>query len=191
MYLLIDNYDSFVYNLAAYLREEGANVQVTRCDALRRAAIETLYQGHQLEGIIISPGPKRPEENHIVRDILRDYEGRVPILGVCLGHQMIAHHHGAIMRRSQLDEASLYQLSHHKELIPNWLGKCRPHPLEADHELWPHCSGHSPWLDELRAEAEQGLRRAGLTEVLEQLHNDTLRFSRKPSSGQLAAPVPR
>lgn len=113
----------------------------------------------------------------------------------CLIHLLqvlaIAHHHGTIMRRSQLDEASLYQLSHHKELIPNWLGKCRPHPLEADHELWPHCSGHSPWLDELRAEAEQGLRRAGLTEVLEQLHNDTLRFSRKPSSGQLAAPLPR
>lgn len=100
----------------------------------------------------------------------------------------IAHHHGAIMRRSQLDAASLYQLSHHKGLIPNWLARCRPHPLEADHELWPHYSGHSPWLDELRAEAEQGLRRAGLTEVLEQLHNDTLRFSRKPSSGHLATP---
>ena len=101
MYLLIDHYDSYVYNLAAYLREEGANVQVTRCDALRRAAIETLYQGHQLEGIIISPGPKRPEENHIVRDILRDYEGRVPILGVCLGHQMIAHHYGAAIEKGE------------------------------------------------------------------------------------------
>lgn len=103
----------------------------------------------------------------------------------------IAHHHGAIMRRSQLDAASLYQLSHHKGLIPNWLDRCRPHPLEADHELWPHYSGHSPWLDELRADAEQGLRRAGLTEVLEQLHNDTLRFSRKPSSGHLATPAAR
>ena len=100
----------------------------------------------------------------------------------------IAHHHGAIMRRSQLDAASLYQLSHHKGLIPNWLDRCRPNPLEADHELWPHYSGHYPWLDELRAEAKQGLLRAGLTEVLEQLQNDTLRFSRKPSSGQLATP---
>jgi hypothetical protein len=103
----------------------------------------------------------------------------------------IAHHHGAIMRRSQLDAASLYQLSHHKGLIPNWLDRCRPHPLEADHELWPHCSGHSPWLDELRADAEQGLRRAGLTEVIETLHQDTLRFSRQPSSDLLATPLPR
>lgn len=103
----------------------------------------------------------------------------------------IAHHHGAIMRRSQLDAASLYQLSHHNGLIPNWLDRCRPHPLEADHELWPHFSGHAPWLDELRADAEQGLRRAELTEVLEQLHNDTLRFSHKPSSGQLTTPLPR
>ncbi|MGL4283615.1 anthranilate synthase component II [Eubacterium aggregans] len=101
MYLLIDNYDSFVYNLAAYLREEGEDVQVTRCDAVRRAAIEALYQGRQLKGIIISPGPKRPEENHIVRDILRDYEGRVPILGVCLGHQMIAHHYGAVIEKGE------------------------------------------------------------------------------------------
>ncbi|MEK8081743.1 hypothetical protein [Pseudomonas sp. XK-1] len=103
----------------------------------------------------------------------------------------IAHHHGAIMRRSQLDAASLYQLSHHKGLIPNWLDRCRPHPLEADHELWPHYSGHSPWLDELRADAEQGLRRTGLAEVIETLHHDTQRFSRHPSSDLLTTPLPR
>lgn len=113
----------------------------------------------------------------------------------CLIHLLqvlaIAHHHGTIMRRSQLEAASLYQLSHHKGLIPNWLDRCRPHPLEADHELWAHHSENSPWLDGLRADAEQGLHRAGLTEVIEQLHEDTQRFSRKPGSGQLAAPLPR
>lgn len=98
----------------------------------------------------------------------------------------IAHYHGVIPWRSQLDSASLYQLSHHKGLIPHWLDQCRPHPLEADHELWPHFSGHSPWLHELRADAEQGLRRAGLTEVVEQVHVDTQRFSRRPGNGQLA-----
>ena len=102
----------------------------------------------------------------------------------------IAHHHGAIMCRSQLDAAALYQLSHHKGLIPIWLNKCRPHPLEADHELWPHFSGHSPWLDELRADAEQGLRRAGLTEVIEQLHADIRRFSRQPCDRPLASILP-
>ena len=103
----------------------------------------------------------------------------------------IAHHHGAIMRRSQLDAASLYQLSHHKGLIPNWLDRCRPHPLAADHELWPHFSGHSPWLDELREDAEQGLCRAGLSDVAERLQTDTQRFSRQPSIGQLAVAPPR
>jgi len=57
--------------------------------------------------------------------------------------------------------------------------------------LWPHYSGNSPWLDELRADAEQGLRRARLTEVLEKLHQDTQRFSRQPGSGQLTTPLPR
>lgn len=91
----------------------------------------------------------------------------------------IAHYHGVILQRSQMDMVSLYPLSHHQGLIPNWLDRCRPHPLAADHELWPHFSGHSPWLNQLRAEAEQGLRRASLTEVVERLHFDTLRFSRQ------------
>ncbi|HHZ6872720.1 TPA: hypothetical protein ACWLT0_003899 [Pseudomonas aeruginosa] len=94
----------------------------------------------------------------------------------------IAHYHSAIFQRSQLEASALYQLSHHQGLIPSWLDHCKPHPLEADHELWPHFSGHSPWLDALRAEAEEGLLGAGLTEVVEQLHTDTQRFSRQLSS---------
>lgn len=101
----------------------------------------------------------------------------------------ISHYHGVILRRSQMDTASLYQLSHHQGLIPNWLNRCRPHPLEADHELWPHFSGQSPWLNQLRAEAELGLNRTGLSEVAERIRCDTLRFSRQPSSGQLATAV--
>lgn len=103
----------------------------------------------------------------------------------------IAHYHGAIFQRSQLEASALYQLSHHQGLIPSWLDRCRPHPLAADHELWPHFSGHSPWLDALRAEAEEGLLRAGLTEVVEQLHTDTQRFSRQPSSSQSPAALAR
>ncbi|MDF3935515.1 hypothetical protein [Pseudomonas citronellolis] len=103
----------------------------------------------------------------------------------------IAHYHGAIFQRSQLEASALYQLSHHQGLIPSWLDRCRPHPLEADHELWPHFSGHSPWLDALRAEAEEGLLLAGSTEVLERLHDDTQRFSRQPSSGPLPTALAR
>ena len=103
----------------------------------------------------------------------------------------IALYHGAIFQRSQLEASALYQLSHHQGLIPSWLDRCRPHPLAADHELWPHFSGHSPWLDALRAEAEEGLLRAGLTEVVERLHTDTQRFSRQPSSGPSPAALAR
>lgn len=94
----------------------------------------------------------------------------------------IAHHHCVIMRRSQLDAASLYQLSHHKGLIHNWLDKCRPHQLEADHELWPHFSGRPTWLEELRADTEQGLCGAQLIEVVEKIRTDIQRFSRQPGT---------
>ncbi|MNG12048.1 hypothetical protein D3C84_956330 [compost metagenome] len=102
----------------------------------------------------------------------------------------ISHYHGVILQRSQMDMVSLYQLSHHQGLIPNWLERCRPNPLAADHELWPHFSGYSPWLNQLRAEAEQGLRRASLAEVVERLHFDALRFSHPPIWRQCDGPVP-
>lgn len=114
-----------------------------------------------------------------------------PILIHLLQVLAITHYHGAIFQRSQLDASALYQLSHHQGLIPSWLDRCRPHPLEADHELWPHFSGNSPWLDALRVEAEEGLLRAGLTEVVERLHADTQRFSRQPSSGPSPAALAR
>ncbi|MCU1718181.1 hypothetical protein [Pseudomonas sp. 5P_3.1_Bac2] len=111
----------------------------------------------------------------------------------CLIHLMqvlaIAHHHGVIMRRAQLDTPALYKLSHHQGLIPDWLHKCRPHPLQADHELWPHFSGHSPWLEQLRSDAEQGLRHAGLSEVLTTWHADVQRFARQqPITDRLLRP---
>jgi len=117
--------------------------------------------------------------------------GYYPSLVHLLQVQAIAYYHGAIFQRSQLEASALYQLSHHQGLIPSWLDRCRPHPLVADHELWPHFSGHSPWLDALRAEAEEGLLRAGLTEVVERLHTDTQRFSRQPSSGPSPAALAR
>lgn len=98
----------------------------------------------------------------------------------------IAYHHGAIMRRSQLNVSDLYKLSHHKGLIPHWLDKSLTHPLAADHELWPHYSGRNPWLDELRQHTEDGLLTAGLACVVELVHADEARFAR-PSSSVLNA----
>ncbi len=83
--LVIDNYDSFTYNLVQYLGELGAEVEVRRNDA---ASIESIEEARP-ERIVISPGPGRPEQAGITMDVIRHFGQRIPILGVCLGHQAI------------------------------------------------------------------------------------------------------
>jgi len=90
MILVIDNYDSFVYNLAQYLGELGWQPVVYRNDQVTLAQIEKLRPSH----IIISPGPCTPLEAGISNDIIRRFAGRIPILGVCLGHQCIGYVYG-------------------------------------------------------------------------------------------------
>ncbi|MBM4163892.1 MAG: aminodeoxychorismate/anthranilate synthase component II [Lentisphaerae bacterium] len=85
MILMIDNYDSFTYNIVQYLREMGANLRVVRNDAVTLADVAALAP----EALIISPGPGRPEDAGISCDLIRACSGRIPILGVCLGHQAI------------------------------------------------------------------------------------------------------
>jgi anthranilate synthase/aminodeoxychorismate synthase-like glutamine amidotransferase len=91
MILVIDNYDSFVYNLAQYLGELGWEPAVYRNDRITLAKIARLKPSH----IVISPGPCTPLEAGISNDIIREFGGRIPILGVCLGHQCIGHVYGA------------------------------------------------------------------------------------------------
>jgi anthranilate synthase component 2 len=85
MVLVIDNYDSFTYNLVQYLGELGADLHVVRNDAVTVTEVDRL----PVERIVISPGPGRPEQAGITVDLIRAYGSRVPILGVCLGHQAI------------------------------------------------------------------------------------------------------
>ena len=96
MVLLIDNYDSFVHNLARYVRELGEETVVVRNDAIDLAGVAALDPGH----IILSPGPKTPLEAGICNEVIRTFAGRVPLLGVCLGHQCIAHVFGAKVLRA-------------------------------------------------------------------------------------------
>jgi anthranilate synthase component II len=96
MLLLIDNYDSFTYNLFHYLGELGAEVVVKRNDAL--SAREALGMG--AEGIVLSPGPCTPNEAGICLDVIREAKGQVPILGVCLGHQAIGQVYGGKVVRA-------------------------------------------------------------------------------------------
>src|SRR5678816_650783 len=97
MVLLIDNYDSFTYNLAHRLGELGALVRVVRNDALTADAIER----HMPERLVISPGPGRPETAGITVEVLRRFAGRLPVLGVCLGHQALAVAFGGRVERAR------------------------------------------------------------------------------------------
>ncbi len=91
--LLLDNYDSFTYNLVQYLSELGTEVEVYRNDAVTVSEIERL----QPERIVLSPGPGRPENAGIMNELVDAVAGRIPILGVCLGHQSIAQVYGGII----------------------------------------------------------------------------------------------
>ena len=85
MYFMLDNYDSFVYNLSAYVKELGQEILVKRADQITVAEVEAMNP----EGIIISPGPGKPSEAHLSHALLDQFAGEIPILGVCLGHQVI------------------------------------------------------------------------------------------------------
>lgn len=95
MYLLIDNYDSFVHNLVHYIEQFGKKVMIVRSDAVTTEQAESLFESGDLQGIVISPGPKTPLECGNCCEIIQSMAGRVPILGVCLGHQIIGHVFGA------------------------------------------------------------------------------------------------
>ena len=99
MYLMIDNYDSFVYNIVCYMEELGEKVALVRNDKISVGEIEDLLSLKKIEGLIISPGPKNPDDCGNCKEIVNKMAGSIPILGVCLGHQIIGHVFGAIVQK--------------------------------------------------------------------------------------------
>ena len=97
MYLMIDNYDSFVYNLKAYFEELGKDILVRRSDRISLDKIEKIHP----EGIILSPGPKRPWDASVCVETVRRFQGKIPILGVCLGHQVLGFCSGATVEKGE------------------------------------------------------------------------------------------
>jgi anthranilate synthase component 2 len=109
MLLLIDNYDSFTYNLAQYLGQLGEEVRVERNDAISLATIRGLAPAR----IVISPGPCTPNEAGISMDVIREFAGEIPILGVCLGHQAIGQAFGGtIVRAAEVMHGKVSRIFH-------------------------------------------------------------------------------
>jgi anthranilate synthase component II len=150
MLLMIDNYDSFTYNLVQYLLELGEEVRVRRNDAISLPQIEAL----QAQRIVLSPGPCSPQEAGICIELIRRFAGRTPILGVCLGHQSIAAAFAAdIVRAPRLMHGKTSTITHDGRGLyaglPAQFTAIRYHSLVASPASLPDCL-------EVTATAEDG-----------------------------------
>lgn len=148
MLLMIDNYDSFTYNLVQYLGELGEDVRVFRNDKLTVREIEDMNP----ERIVISPGPCSPKEAGISIDVIQYFAGKMPILGVCLGHQSIgAAFGGDIVRAARLMHGKTSMIYHDCrtlfEGLPNPFEATRYHSLLIRKESLPACLEISAWTD--------------------------------------------
>ena len=149
MILMLDNYDSFTYNLVQYFGELGANLKVYRNDAITLEAIKHMRP----EKIIISPGPGRPQGAGISVDIIREFSGLIPVLGVCLGHQCMGYAYGAkIVRAKKLMHGKTSMIQHNqKELykgIDNPFEATRYHSLIIEKNSLPDCFEITAWTNE-------------------------------------------
>jgi len=125
--LVIDNIDSFVYNLVQYIGEQGAEVFVLD-NTSSMAEVDKLIKEKHIDKIVISPGPKRPEDAGISKEIIKKYGPKMPILGVCLGHQCIGYVYGGVIRRARTLKHGKTSLIEHDG---SGLLKGLPSPLEA------------------------------------------------------------
>jgi len=149
MLLMIDNYDSFTYNLVQYLGELGADVRVFRNDEITVDEIAKLAP----DQLVISPGPSTPNEAGISGETIRTFGGRIPLLGVCLGHQSIgAAYGGRVVRADRLMHGKTSPIHHDGrtlfENLPEPFDATRYHSLLIERSTLPDCLEISAWTEE-------------------------------------------
>ena len=148
MLLMIDNYDSFTHNLSQYFQCLGQEVLVKQHDAITLTEIERLSPRY----LVISPGPKGPEDAGISVDVIRHFYKTIPILGVCLGHQCLSYAFGGnIIRAPAVLHGKTSLITHHKrglfQHLPTPLTVARYHSLAVEIETLPTCISIDAWAD--------------------------------------------
>jgi anthranilate synthase/aminodeoxychorismate synthase-like glutamine amidotransferase len=171
MILLLDNYDSFTYNIAQYLGELGAVVDVVRNDAIDLEGIASMAP----EGILLSPGPGAPDDAGITLATIDRFAGAVPLLGVCLGHQAIGQHYGGrVVRAAQLMHGRTSLIEHDARGVfrglPSPMTATRYHSLVVAPESLPASLEWSAWTDEGEV---MGLRHRELPVEAVQFHPES------------------
>ncbi|MGY8850826.1 MAG: anthranilate synthase component II [Pseudomonadales bacterium] len=148
MILMIDNYDSFTYNIVQYLAELKADVKVCRNDEITIADIEKMGP----EKIVISPGPCTPNEAGVSVDVIKTFKGRIPILGICLGHQSIGQAFGGKIVRAKQVMHGKTSMMHHNNTgvfkdLSNPFEATRYHSLVIEQATLPDCLEITAWTE--------------------------------------------
>lgn len=177
MLLMIDNYDSFTYNIVQYLGELGSRVVVQRNDEIEIDEIESLAPSH----IVISPGPCTPNEAGISMQVVERFAGTVPILGICLGHQSIGQVYGGRIVRARSVMHGKTSMIHHKhegvfENLESPFEATRYHSLVIEKETLPECLELTAWTESDDGEVDQimGVRHRTLGVEGVQFHPESI-----------------
>ena len=177
MLLMIDNYDSFTYNLVQYLGELGADVAVHRNDQISVDEIEALKP----ERIMVSPGPCTPDEAGISMDVIKHFAGKLPILGVCLGHQSIGQVFGGKIVHAREIMHGKTSLIHHNSNhvfsgLENPYTATRYHSLVIEKESLPDCLEITAWTENEKGEMDEimGVRHKDLAIEGVQFHPESI-----------------
>ncbi len=177
MILMIDNYDSFTYNLVQYLGELDAEVVVERNDQITLAEIEKLAP----ELIMVSPGPCTPSEAGISLDVISHFKGKIPIFGVCLGHQAIGQAFGGdVIRAKKIMHGKTSPVKHINEGIfaglPSPFTATRYHSLVIDQNTLPDCLELTAWTEDDNGEIDEimGVRHKELAIEGVQFHPESI-----------------